>query len=159
MGQDKKPLPVAGTLVQFPSLSPCWASSKQMGGGTICPQLTFQVVLWFHCGCFSRLQFARPSTLPSSQVRWDQQSVGARPLPQVFLCSGCTSPHTSALQGCVQYREGAPSTPLPPITAFSTRWLPAGREQYFPKHNLYVIRGEAAGVTLGPFAGSKAGRW
>lgn len=34
---------VAGILVHFPGLRPCWASSEQMGGGTICPQLTFPV--------------------------------------------------------------------------------------------------------------------
>lgn len=63
--------------------------------------------------------------------------VGAGPLPLAFLSSGCTPP-----------------TPTPP--ALSTHWLPAGREQYFPKYTLYVIWVEAPGVTLGQFARSEA---
>lgn len=92
-------LVVAGVLVHFPSLCPCWASPEQMGGGAICPRLTFPVFSVSLCLFFLRVAH-KANPPPPSQVRWAQAARncqnfilwGQGPLPLAFLCSGCTLP-------------------------------------------------------------------
>lgn len=151
---------VAGILVCFPSLRPCWESSEQMGGGTICPQLTFPVFSGVAVLVFPEDgSQGQPPTTFSGQMGSGSQElpklhpVGAGPLPVAFLCSGYTHPPSGPRyipHGRAEFStEWKPLPhPSPPSPAFSTCWLPAGREQYFPKYNLYVIWVEALGGDL-----------
>lgn len=138
-----------------------------MGGGTICPQLTFQV-FGFTVVVFPAVHKAiLPATFSGHRGSGGQElpelhPVGAGPLPLFSLCSG--SPPSTPPPPCTPHRaelspaewEPLPQPSLPPAPAFGTRWLLAGKGQYFPKYNLYVIWVGAPGVTLGQFARSDA---